>query len=57
VNKLFRWGNAITERTVKRYLEKGKIVGSVTRDDKAGEWLALPELCRGFNIENRWLEL
>jgi hypothetical protein len=57
VNKLFRWGNAITERTVKRFLEKGKIVEGVTRDDKAGEWIVLPELCRGFNIENRWLEL
>ncbi len=45
VNKLFRWGNAITERTVKRLVEKGNIVvESVTRDDKSGEWLALVEL-------------
>jgi uncharacterized protein YcaQ len=44
VNKLFRWGNAITERAVKRLLEKEKIVESVTRKDKAGEWLALAEL-------------
>ncbi|MBN1454420.1 MAG: winged helix DNA-binding domain-containing protein [Anaerolineales bacterium] len=45
VNKLFRWGNAITERAVRRLLEKGNmVVEGVTRDDKAGEWLALVEL-------------
>ena len=53
VNKIFRWGNAITERAVKRFLEKGKIVEGITRDDKAGEWIVLPELCTGFNIENQ----
>jgi hypothetical protein len=41
VNKLFRWGNVLTERAVKQLIEKGNIVGKVTRGDKKGEWLAL----------------
>ena len=41
VNKLFRWGNVLTERAVKRLAEKGNIVEGVTRSDKKGEWLAL----------------
>ena len=44
VNKLFRWGNTITERTVKRVVEQDHVVVA-KRDDKAGEWLTLPELC------------
>ena len=44
VNKLFRWGNTVTERAVKKLLEQGQVVGSVKRKDKAGEWLALRDL-------------
>jgi len=45
VNKIFQWGSAITERAVRRLVEKGNtVVEGVTRDDKAGEWLALAEL-------------
>jgi hypothetical protein len=50
VNKMFRWGNAITERAVKRLVENGGIVEGVTREDtltgtrKKGEWLALVNL-------------
>ena len=51
VNKLFRWGNAITERALKRLVERRQISAGVTREDtltgtrKKGEWLALGELC------------
>jgi len=41
VNKLFRWGNLLTERAVKRLVDKGDIVEGLTRGDKKGEWLAL----------------
>jgi len=47
VNKLFRWGNTITERVVKRLIEREQIVAGLTRDDtltgtrRKGEWLAL----------------
>ena len=41
VNKLFRWGNLLTERAVKQLVEKGDVVEGVTRGDKKGEWLAL----------------
>jgi hypothetical protein len=45
LGKLFRWGNAITERAAKRLVETGAVLEGVAREDKAGEWLALPELC------------
>jgi DNA glycosylase AlkZ-like len=41
VNKLFRWGNVLTERAVKRLVEQGNLCEGVTRSDKKGEWLAL----------------
>ena len=45
VNKIFQWGSAITERAVRRLVEKGNtVVEGVTRDDKAGEWLAIREM-------------
>jgi len=56
VNKLFRWGNAVTERAVRRLVENGGIVEGVKREDnplvggraplrgQAGEWLALASL-------------
>ena len=44
VNKLFRWGNAITERVLKRLVENGGIVEGVTREEKKGEWLALSKI-------------
>ena len=56
IGKLFRWGNAVTERAVKRLLERGQVVADLTREDnplvggraplrgQAGEWLALADL-------------
>ena len=50
VNKLFRWGNPVAERAVKKLIEGGRIAGNVKREDtlkgtrKSGEWLALAEL-------------
>ena len=41
VNKVFRWGNLLTERAVKRLVEEGDVVEGLTRGDKKGEWLAL----------------
>jgi hypothetical protein len=41
VNKMFRWGNELTARAVKRLVDRGEIVSGVTREDKVGEWLAL----------------
>ena len=46
VNKLFRWGNAITERGVNRLLERGQIVAGAKREDKSGEWLVLGNLIK-----------
>jgi len=45
VNKLFRWGNEISERALKRLVEREQLQGSVKRENMKGEWLALPELC------------
>jgi hypothetical protein len=42
--KLFGWGPKITHRTVKRLMDGGKLLGSLTLDGQAGEWIALPEL-------------
>ena len=44
VNKLFRWGSAMTERAVKRLVEEVQVTAGVTREDLQGEWLALAEL-------------
>jgi uncharacterized protein YcaQ len=44
VNKLFRWGNKITERAVKRLIEQEQIVAGLTRDGWKGEWITLSEL-------------
>jgi hypothetical protein len=46
MNKLFRWGNPVTERAVKKLVEGGQIAGSVKREDKPGEWLVLRDLIR-----------
>jgi len=45
VNKLFRWGSALSERAVKRLAATGAVLEGVARGDKPGEWLALRELC------------
>jgi len=45
VNKLFRWGNELSVRTLKRLVERGQIADGLKREDQKGEWLALPELC------------
>jgi hypothetical protein len=42
--KLFGWGLEITLRVVKRLVDGGKLVGSLTLAGQAGEWIALPEL-------------
>ena len=44
VNKMFRWGNRITERTIACLLEQKQIIGGVERKDKGGEWLIIREL-------------
>jgi uncharacterized protein YcaQ len=44
VNKFFRWGNAITERAVKRLVEKGSVVDGVAWAGKKGEWLVQADL-------------
>lgn len=44
VNKLFRWGNTITERAVKRLVEREQVVADLTRADEEGKWLGLFEL-------------
>ena len=44
VNKLFRWGKPVTERTVNRLVERGRLSAGVKRGDKAGEWITLPNL-------------
>lgn len=46
VNKLFRWGNKITERAVKKLIKQEQIVAGLTRDEWKGEWIALSELAR-----------
>lgn len=43
-NKMFRWGNDLTTRTVGRMLEAGIVVEGVTRKDQQGEWMALASL-------------
>lgn len=44
VNKLFRWGGAVTERALKRLIERGQVAAGLTREDRKGEWLGLGEL-------------
>jgi hypothetical protein len=41
IGKMFRWGNVLTERAVKRLVEKGNLCEGMTRSDKKGEWLAV----------------
>ena len=41
VNKMFRWGNDLTARAVRRLVEAGSLVEGVKRSDQDGEWLAL----------------
>jgi hypothetical protein len=47
VNKMFRWGNDLTERTVRRLVEAGGIMEGVVRNNMEGEWLALKSLVSG----------
>lgn len=44
VNKMFRWGKVLTERTVKRLVEEEYLVDAISREDKSGKWLVLGEL-------------
>jgi hypothetical protein len=44
LNKMFRWGNDLTERTVTRLVEAGGIMEGVVRNNMKGEWLALKSL-------------
>ncbi len=44
VNKMFHWGAELTERALKRLLERRMILEEVQRSERDGEWLALPSL-------------
>jgi uncharacterized protein YcaQ len=44
LNKMFRWGSDLTERTVRRLVEAGGIMEGVVRNNMKGEWLALKSL-------------
>jgi hypothetical protein len=46
VSKLFGWPGELTQRTLKKLIERGFIVESVTYPKQPGEWLALPELIK-----------
>ena len=46
VNKMFRWGNELTARTVRRLVESGSLVDGVDRENAKGEWLVLQSLVR-----------
>ena len=43
LTKLFGWGPEVTQRTVKRLLDRGTLIGGVTLRGQPGEWFALPE--------------
>ena len=45
VHKLFGWATELSQRALARMLENGSLV-SVEHPAQAGEWLALPELCK-----------
>lgn len=45
--KLFGWGPEITQRAVKRLMDNGKLLGSLTLAGQSGEWIALPALVAG----------
>jgi hypothetical protein len=45
VHKLFGWTNELTERTVNRLVEAGKLTRS-SHPKQKGEWLVLTELCK-----------
>lgn len=42
--KLFGWGPALTQRTVKSLMDSGQLIGNQALPSQAGEWFALPEL-------------
>jgi len=44
VAKLFGWGPEITQRVVKRLLDKGQVTGGLTWPNQAGEWFVLSPL-------------
>lgn len=44
LGKLFGWGPAITQRTVKSLMDKNQLIGSLTLPTGAGEWYSIPEL-------------
>lgn len=45
LTRLFGWSQQIAQRTLKRLVESGALVENVEYPSRAGEWLALPELC------------
>jgi hypothetical protein len=45
LNKLFGWGADLTQRTAGKMLEAGSLV-QVQHPAQAGEWLALPSVCK-----------
>ncbi len=45
VNKLFGWGSDLTQRTIAHMLDAGSLA-LAGHPSEAGEWLALPDLCK-----------
>jgi hypothetical protein len=45
VNKLFRWGTDLTDRTISRLLENGKLT-IASHPEQKGDWIVLTELCK-----------
>lgn len=44
VVKLFGWGPELTQRAVKRLMDKGQLTGGLGLEKQAGEWVALSHL-------------
>ncbi len=44
VVKLFGWGPELTQRAVKRLIDKGQLTGGLGLEKQAGEWVALSHL-------------
>ncbi len=44
VTKLFGWGKELSNRTVARLIQRGRLIPAL-HPQKSGEWLALPKLC------------